>query len=66
MVDQKLLDILVCPSCKQKVELEEAKPGDDVQGYLVCTACGLRYAIKGDIPIMLIDEATPSKECPQP
>ena len=25
---------------------------------LVCGACKLRYAIKDDIPIMLIDEAT--------
>ncbi|MFH1418358.1 MAG: Trm112 family protein [Planctomycetota bacterium] len=65
MVDRELLDILVCPSCKQKVELEEPLPGDDAQERLVCTACGLRYPIRDDIPIMLIDEADPPKESPQ-
>ncbi len=51
MLDEKLLDILVCPACKTKVRLE----GD----RLVCTnaACGLRYPIRDDIPVMLVDEA---------
>lgn len=51
MIDKLLLDILVCPKCKTPVKLE----GD----RLVCqnAACGLRYPIRNDIPIMLIDEA---------
>ena len=51
MIDAKLLDILVCPACKTKVRLEEDR--------LVCQnpACGLRYPIRDDIPIMLIQEA---------
>ncbi len=51
MVDEKLLEILVCPACKTKVVRE----GD----RLVCQnpACGLRYPIRDDIPVMLIDEA---------
>jgi hypothetical protein len=45
------LDILACPKCKGDVKLTERGDG------LVCGACKLRYAIKDDIPIMLIDEA---------
>jgi len=46
MVDEKLLEILVCPACKTKVVRE----GD----RLVCQnpACGLRYPIRDDIPVM--------------
>ncbi len=51
MIDKALLDILACPKCKAVVKLE----GD----RLVCqnAACGLRYPIRNDIPIMLIEEA---------
>ena len=51
MIDKELLDILACPACKADVKLENNK--------IVCTnsECGLKYPIKDDIPIMLIDEA---------
>jgi len=51
MIDEKLLDILVCPACKTKVVRE----GD----RLVCRnpSCGLRYPIRDDIPVMLVEEA---------
>ena len=51
-ISQELLDILACPQCKGDLVLTEGKDG------LVCGACKLRYAIKDDIPIMLIDVAT--------
>jgi uncharacterized protein YbaR (Trm112 family) len=50
-VNQKLLDILVCPKCKGDLILTENQDG------LICNACRLKYEIKDDIPIMLIDEA---------
>lgn len=50
-VSQELLDILVCPLCKVPVKLTA-----DGQG-LKCGQCRRVYAIKGDIPIMLVDEA---------
>lgn len=50
-IDQELLDILACPKCKGDVEL--TKEGDG----LVCKICKLKYPIKDDIPVMLIDEA---------
>jgi hypothetical protein len=52
-VSKELLDILVCPKCKTKVEInsEETK--------LKCTnkECRLVYPVKDGIPVMLIDEA---------
>ncbi len=52
-VAQELLAILVCPKCKGDLEY---RPDESV---LVCNACRLRYPVRDDIPIMLIDEATP-------
>jgi uncharacterized protein len=50
-LSQDLLDILACPKCKGDLRLTEKQDG------LVCETCKLRYPIKEDIPIMLIDEA---------
>ena len=49
----QLLAILVCPKCKGTLEYRE------LESALLCHACGLRYPIRDDIPIMLADEATP-------
>lgn len=49
-----LLEILVCPKCKGKLEYR-TEPNEE----LVCHACALVYAVEDDIPIMLIDEAKP-------
>lgn len=54
MLDEKLLDILVCPRCKGELEYRQ-EPSEE----LVCPACRLRYEVRDDIPIMLIDEAKP-------
>ncbi len=51
MINQELLDILVCPKCKKQVQLNEQRDG------LICMTCKLIYEIRNDIPIMLIDEA---------
>lgn len=50
-ISQDLLDILACPKCKGVIHPTDAGDG------LVCDACRLRYPIREDIPIMLIDEA---------
>ncbi len=51
---QELLDLLVCPKCKgdltYRTEPEES---------LTCSTCRLVFAVEDDIPIMLLDEATP-------
>ena len=49
---QELLAILVCPKCKGDLEYRPT------EAVLVCHACRLRYPVRDDIPIMLIDEAS--------
>ena len=61
MIDKDLLDILVCPSCREPVKWTESGAGDEAQAHLVCSGCGLRYPVKDDIPIMLIEEAQAAK-----
>jgi len=51
MLNKVLLDILACPQCKGDLEY------DTENEKLICHDCRLKYAIKDDIPIMLIDEA---------
>ncbi len=50
-VSQDLLDILVCPLCRESVALTEDHTG------LMCPACRRVYPIRDDIPVMLVDEA---------
>ena len=50
-ISQDLLEILACPQCKGEVRLTESGDGLD------CSSCGLRYPIKDDPPVMLLDEA---------
>ena len=51
-ISSDLLEILVCPACKAKVELKKDGSG------LKCVACHRVYPVRDDIPVMLIDEAT--------
>jgi len=50
-IDETLLEILVCPSCRAAVEYLEAEQ------VIVCSGCGYRYPVRDGIPVMLIDEA---------
>lgn len=50
-VSKELLDILVCPLDKTPVQMTP-----DQQG-LKCPSCHRVYPIRGDIPVMLVDEA---------
>ena len=49
----QLLAVLVCPKCKGELEYREREDS------LLCHRCALRYAVRDDIPIMLLDEASP-------
>jgi uncharacterized protein len=51
MLNEELLAILACPSCKQKVTLVADK-------WLVCPnpACRRKYPVREGIPIMLVEE----------
>ncbi len=56
-ISSELLEILVCPKCKTKVELTADEKG------LKCTNpdCALIYPIRDDIPVMLVEEAKSGK-----
>ena len=50
-ISEALLEILVCPACKSKLELKPDSSG------LRCVACHRLYPIRDGIPIMLVNEA---------
>lgn len=51
MIDQKLLDILVCPVTRNKLRYDEARQ------ELVSDEAGLAYPIRDGVPVMLVEEA---------
>lgn len=51
MFDKKLLEVLVCPVSKAKLEYVTES------NELICYASGLAYPVRDDIPVMLEDEA---------
>ncbi len=53
MLDPKLLEILVCPKCRGPLVYRPEVPSLD------CGQCELRYPVRDDIPVLLIDEAEP-------
>ena len=51
-LDERLLEILVCPNCKGDVAYQDA------QQTITCTGgCGYVYPVRDGIPVLLIDEA---------
>jgi uncharacterized protein YbaR (Trm112 family) len=51
-LDERLLEILICPNCHGAIEYLES------ESVIVCRGeCGYRYPVRDDIPVMLIDEA---------
>jgi len=55
-ISPDLLELLVCPVDKAKVELKPDGSG------LKCVECKRVYPIRDDTPVMLIDEATIESE----
>lgn len=49
----RLLDIIACPKCKGPLLLTTARDA------LLCHHCALSYPVRDEIPVLLIDEATP-------
>ena len=50
-IDSHLLEIVVCPTCRQSLAVDEAAE------ELVCVGCGLAYPVRDDIPVLLVEEA---------
>ena len=51
-LDERLLEILVCPECHGDVEHKERRK------IILCAACGLQFPVRDGIPVMLVEEAT--------
>jgi uncharacterized protein len=51
VIDDELKSIMACPECKGSLIFEETR--------VICPACRKAYAIRDDIPVMLISEAQP-------
>ncbi len=56
-VPKDLLDIMACAFCKSDLRQQ----GEEL--HCANSECGLVYAVKDDIPVMLIDEAR--RPCPK-
>jgi len=52
MIAKDLLEILVCPACRKPLEYRQSPES------LKCVECHRVYAVRDDIPIMLVGEAT--------
>jgi uncharacterized protein len=55
-IDPALLEILVCPATKTRLEYDAARQ------ELISRAARLAYPIRDGIPIMLTDEARPLRD----
>jgi uncharacterized protein YbaR (Trm112 family) len=56
-ISPELLEILRCPQCKDKVQIDAA----ETRLKCVNPDCSLVYPIRDEIPVMLIEEATIEK-----
>lgn len=50
-LDPELLDLIVCPACRQALAVDEQAE------ELVCTGCSRAYPVRDDIPVLLVEEA---------
>jgi len=57
VVDSELLQILVCPACRG--DLAERPGADGAEPGLECRKCGRVYPVRDDVPVMLVEEASP-------
>jgi uncharacterized protein len=51
-IDERLLEILICPNCHGEIEYLEDQSVIECKGE-----CRYRYPVRDGIPVMLIDEA---------
>ena len=56
---RNLVEVLVCPVCKGKLELkvEVEEKGEIITGLLCCTCCHVSYPITESIPNLLPSES---------
>jgi len=54
VLQQRLLEILVCPACKGELDYV-TEPAEELQ----CAACQLAYQVRDGIPDMIVEDARP-------
>jgi uncharacterized protein len=56
----EIVDLLVCPKSKQPLIYfpRGEADRDEADGFLLCPAARLRYAVRDGVPVLLIEEAT--------
>lgn len=59
-MESRLLDILVCPICKSRMQHDRA------HSELICHADRLAYPVRDGIPILLEDQARRLDATPEP
>lgn len=52
-LDPDLLDVIVCPACHGALTVEDAA------SVLRCEQCGRGYPVRENIPVLLIEDASP-------
>ncbi|MCU0300728.1 MAG: hypothetical protein MUF35_03885 [Candidatus Nanopelagicales bacterium] len=60
-IDPMLLEILACP-CEHHAPVTPDAPDLGAATALVCTRCRTTFPVRDDIPVMLLDEATPGPQ----
>ncbi len=55
-MDKKLVETLICPKCKSKLEYDKNNK------QLICRQDQLVFPVRDGIPVMLEDEALPLNE----
>ncbi len=53
-LDPVLLEVLACP-CEHHAPVNY----NEADSTIVCTRCATTFPVRDDIPVMLVDEATP-------
>jgi uncharacterized protein len=48
-LSDRVLQILACPGCKGAL--------DELDGYLLCPACALKFPLRDGVPVLLLSEA---------
>ena len=60
-IDPVLLEILACP-CEHHAPVAPDTADLAAATALVCTRCATSFPVRDDIPVMLLDEATPGPQ----
>ena len=60
-LDPTLLELVRCPKCRGELQVDAAAgtAGASDEGGLTCSACSLRYPVRGGVPVLLVDDAVP-------